>query len=463
MLASSHHSEEQGATLILNQTFKEGLRLLLPVEIIKKKRDGEALTEDEIKAFIKDYAQGIIPDYQTAALLMAIYWRGMNDQETLALTHAMIHSGETADLSQIKTFKVDKHSTGGIGDKTSLILAPIVAAAGLTVPMISGRGLGHTGGTLDKLESIPGFDTQLSIRKFALELEKYGVCFIGQTPEICPADKKMYALRDVTSTIESFPLICASIMSKKIAEGIDGLILDIKFGSGAFMKTKSQAESLAKALLKVGELYGKKVGALLTNMNQPLGRYAGNALEVLECDEILQGKESFGLHNYDRYADTRELSLQLAAHMLHLSGEFGDVQTSYKLATELLKSGAAFRKWREVVISQGGDIDRLPKPENRLDLFATKSGYVKSIDTTLIGNVGIRIGAGRKVTTDHIEPTAGIEFHAKVGDFVEVGHPLFTLWGAKLEILKQGSTYLADCVDFSEEPVAREELIWKQL
>ena len=243
--------------------------MLLPVEIIKKKRAGEVLSESEISQFISAYTNGQVPDYQMSALLMAIYFKGMTESETLVLTKCMLHSGVVVDLSKVEGFKVDKHSTGGVGDKTSLILGPIVAAVGLSVPMISGRGLGHTGGTLDKLESIPGFNTQLSLQEFADAVAKHKICFIGQTKEICPADKKIYALRDVTATIESLPLICASIMSKKLAEGIDGLVLDVKFGSGAFMKDTASAENLAKSLMSIARGYGKKVSALITNMNQP--------------------------------------------------------------------------------------------------------------------------------------------------------------------------------------------------
>ncbi|MBY0453242.1 MAG: thymidine phosphorylase, partial [Bdellovibrionaceae bacterium] len=257
-------------------------------EIIKKKRNKEELSSFEIEQFIAAYTAGVIPDYQMSALLMAIYLNGMNNSETVALTRAMLHSGVTVDTSRITGFKVDKHSTGGVGDKTSLILGPVVAAAGFYVPMISGRGLGHTGGTLDKLESIPGFNTQQTLERFVEITRELGTCFIGQTQEICPADKKIYALRDVTATIESFPLICASIMSKKLAEGIDGLVLDVKFGSGAFMKTAQQAEALATALMNIAKSYDKKIVTVISSMQQPLGRFAGNAVEVFECVQIMK-------------------------------------------------------------------------------------------------------------------------------------------------------------------------------
>jgi len=292
----------------------------LPAEIIKAKRNGEVLSAEDINEFIQGYAQGAIPDYQMSALLMAIFFRSMNKEETLALTKAMLYSGETVDFSSVPGFKIDKHSTGGVGDKTSLILGPIVAAAGVPVPMISGRGLGHTGGTLDKLESIPGFNTQKSLEEFVQLVRENLICFIGQTKEICPADKKIYALRDVTATVESLPLICASIMSKKLAEGIDGLVLDVKHGSGAFMKTLENAEELAVNLMTIARGYGKKVSALLTNMDQPLGRYAGNSLEVEECVAIMKNESFIGPAGYDLYEDTRELSLRLSSQMLFLAG-----------------------------------------------------------------------------------------------------------------------------------------------
>ena len=286
---------------------------MLPAEIIKKKRNKGELTQEEIEHFILSYTRHQIPDYQMSALLMAIYLNGMTTAETVSLTRTMLHSGIVVDTSQIKGFKVDKHSTGGVGDKTSLILGPIVAAAGVYVPMISGRGLGHTGGTLDKLESIPGFNTQQTLERFVELTEKIGTCFIGQTKEICPADKKIYALRDVTATVESLPLICASIMSKKIAEGIDGLVLDVKFGTGAFMKTADQARSLANALMDIAKSYNKKVVSILSSMDQPLGRFSGNALEVFESVEIMKNKTHISASGKDLYADTRELSLSWPA------------------------------------------------------------------------------------------------------------------------------------------------------
>lgn len=429
----------------------------LPAEIIKAKRNGGTLSPEQIEEFILGYARGRIPDYQMSALLMAIYFKGMTAEETLSLTKAMLHSGEVVDFSDIPGFKVDKHSTGGVGDKTSLILGPVVAAAGIAVPMISGRGLGHTGGTLDKLESIPGFNTQLDLQTFKKMIAKYQICFIGQTKEICPADKKIYALRDVTATIESLPLICASIMSKKIAEGIDGLVLDVKYGSGAFMKRPEDAEELAKKLMGIAQGYGKKVVAMLTNMDQPLGRYAGNSLEVEECVEIMQGKE----HRF--YHETRELSLWLSAHMLHMSGKVKTADDGYKLATEMLVSGKAFKKFEELCSIHSGNLSALPKPKYKITITAEKSGFVSAFNTESIGVAGILIKAGRAVTTDVIAPTAGIEFHAKVSDSIQAGEPIYTLHGDDLQLLESAVPMLKSSVTISLQKPASPSLILKTL
>jgi pyrimidine-nucleoside phosphorylase len=438
--------------------------LFLPAEIIRKKRDNSALSDQEINSFILGYTKGTVPDYQMSALLMAIFLRGLNAEEAKSLTKTMLNSGVVVNLDKIESFKVDKHSTGGVGDKTSLILAPIVAACGLTVPMISGRGLGHTGGTLDKLESIPGFNTQLSIEIFEKYLEKYSLCFIGQTPEICPADKKIYALRDVTATVECLPLICASIMSKKIAEGIDGLVLDVKFGSGAFMKTKAHAEELALALMQVGIDYGKKVTALLTTMNQPLGRFAGNSLEVEECLAILRG-ESFlsPTTGRDLYADTRELSLQLSAQMLYISGEYKSFVEAVAAAKNSLANGSAHKKFLEIVEAQSGTIEALPKPKHKIVIESKSSGFVSSFKTEEIGLVGVKIGAGRIKAEDKILPTAGVEFHVKISDLVKAGDPVFTLHGDHLDSLKSVVEQLLSCINLSEEKTKEEGLIWKTL
>ncbi len=436
---------------------------LLPAEVIKKKRNGEELSEKEIANFIRLYTTGEIPDYQMSAFLMATYFKGMSENETLALTGAMLHSGKVVDLSHFPGFKVDKHSTGGVGDKTSLILGPIVAAVGMYVPMISGRGLGHTGGTLDKLESIPGFNTQLTLHEFAQSVQRHRICFIGQTQEVCPADRKIYALRDVTATIESDPLICASIMSKKLAEGIDGLVLDVKYGSGAFMKDPAHAENLAMKLMAIAKGYGKKVATLITNMDQPLGRYAGNSLEVEECVAILKNQHHFGANGKDLYEDTRELSLQLSAYMLWLGGTGKTVEDAYHMAQVALGSGRAYEKFEELCRLHVGHLADLPKPKHHHEVFASESGYIQSMDTEKIGIVGVQIKAGRAKTTDIIEPTAGIEFHYKIGDKVEKGQSLFTLHGADLSLLQSVEKDLRETVQLGDRKTEPPKLILKHL
>ena len=435
----------------------------LPAEIIKIKRNGGSLSPDQINEFILGYARGTIPDYQMSALLMAIYFQGMTSEETLSLTKAMLFSGEVVEFPKVPQFKVDKHSTGGVGDKTSLILGPIVAACGVPVPMISGRGLGHTGGTLDKLESIPGFNTQKSLDDFKTLIEKHLICFIGQTKEICPADKKIYALRDVTATVESLPLICASIMSKKLAEGVDGLVLDVKFGSGAFMKSAEKAEELATNLMSIAKGYGKKVVALLTNMDQPLGRFAGNSLEVQECVDILQNKKFIGANGKDLYEDTRELSLWLSAHMLFLANKGATVENCYDLAKAHLESGAAYIKFVELCQIHGGSLEHLPAPKYQMSISAETSGYLKSFNTETIGIAGILIKAGRAKTDDVIAPTAGIEFHFKVGDKIEPGQKLFTVHGDDQDLLRSCLPMLKSAFQISPTPINPSPLILKTL
>lgn len=410
--------------------------MFIPAEIIKKKRNNGSLCNEEITFFINEYTKGAIPDYQMSALLMAIYFNGMSDQETAALTQIMLHSGVVVDLSEINLYKVDKHSTGGVGDKTSLILGPLVAACGIPVPMISGRGLGHTGGTLDKLESIPGFNIHLSLENFKENVRKHNICFIGQTKDICPADKKIYALRDVTATVESLPLICASIMSKKIAEGIDGLVLDVKWGTGAFMKKKSDAELLARKLMAIAKYHKKNVTALLTNMNQPLGRYAGNALEVFECAEIMKNKTYIDpISKKDLYEDTRELSLQLSAHMIFLAAKkmsvlnIKNIEEAYTLAKKTLESGAAYSKFVELCKIHNGDLNKLPMPSTTHKVQATTSGYLTEYNTEAIGYACVAIKAGRLQASDTINPVSGIEFHKKIGDEVRSGDVIYTLHG----------------------------------
>lgn len=430
---------------------------MLAPEIIKKKRNGETLTQDEINFFILGYTQNKIPDYQMSALLMAIFFKGMTETETLALTQTMLHSGIVVNTSALDGFKVDKHSTGGVGDKTSLILGPVVAACGLYVPMISGRGLGHTGGTLDKLESIPGFNTQQSLETFIEITKKIGTCFIGQTKDICPADKKIYALRDVTATVESLPLICASIMSKKIAEGVDGLVLDVKFGSGAFMKTAEQAETLAKNLMSIGKGHGKKVVALLTSMNQPLGKYSGNAWEVFECLEILKN------HRDPFWEDTRELSLQLSAQMIHLSGKTKSVEQAYQLAIEALESGRALNIFKKMCELQGARLDDLKLSEKKVEVISEESGFITDFNVEKIGIAGILLKAGREKTNDIINPTSGVQFHKKLNDSIKKGDVIYTIHGDEPELFNSAQQILKTSYTLTEEQTQQHQLIKKVL
>jgi pyrimidine-nucleoside phosphorylase len=394
------------------------------VDIIRKKRDAGELSREEIEFIVRGAARETIPDYQLAAWLMAVVWRGMTAVELAALADAMLHSGEILDLSELPGPKVDKHSTGGVGDKTSLVVAPVVAAGGVRVPMISGRGLGHTGGTLDKLESIAGFNVNLSLREFRGVLEKCGCALIGPTAEIAPADKKFYALRDVTATVESPCLICASIMSKKLAEGIDALVLDVKTGGGAFMKKQADAEHLAQLMVETGERMGKKVVALITDMDQPLGRAVGNALEVEECVEVLNGKGP---------ADLRALCLELSAWMFVLGGRTKIVAEGKQLAAEIIASGRARDTFREVIRLQGGeskivdDPRRLPRARHEARVTAPRSGYVASMRCEQVGIASVMLGSGREKKEDAVDSAAGLTLEKKVGDAVEAGETLCTV------------------------------------
>ena len=394
------------------------------VDLIRRKRDAAELLPEEIRYLIDGYTRGDIPDYQMSAWLMAAYLRGLNGAETAALTEAMLYSGQVLDFSDVPGRKVDKHSTGGVGDKTSLIIAPIVAAAGVRVPMISGRGLGHTGGTLDKLESIPGFRVNLSLAEFRRALETVGCALIGQTAEIAPADKKMYALRDVTGTVENRSLICASIMSKKLAEGIDALVLDVKVGSGAFLKTEADATLLAELMVETGRRMGKQVVALLTAMDQPLGRTAGNAMEVQESIEVLSGAGP---------ADLRELCLVLAAWMLLLGERVKSVEEGKGVAAEMIASGRAREKFREIVRQQGGDArvvedpKLLPRAAHAVDVVAAADGFIGATQCEQLGVAVVVLGGGREKKEDSVDPAVGLEFHKRIGDRVVRGEPLCTL------------------------------------
>ncbi|PWU21040.1 MAG: thymidine phosphorylase [Bdellovibrio sp.] len=434
---------------------------LLPTQIIRLKRDGKVLPAPVLRQWIQEYGKGHIPDYQMSAFLMAVCLRGFSSEELHASVEAMIESGVTLHWPKHPRFLVDKHSTGGIGDKTSLILGPIVAAAGLSVPMMSGRGLGHTGGTLDKLESIPGFQTRLELPSFQEQVEKLNIAFIGQTEEICPADRKLYSLRDVTGTVESMNLISGSIMSKKIAEGIQGLVLDVKFGTGAFFKTLEESAELARQLMAIGHQFGKKVVALVTDMNQPLGRFAGNALEVHECIDILTGQVHRNSHQEDSYADTRELSIQLAAQMMNLSGRWGNLAAAEQEARHVLNSGQAYNKFVEICRAQGGDLTRLPRPRHSRIVPVTVDGFITGFDLEAIGYLNVQLGAGRVQLTDVIDPTAGIEFHHKLGHAVRRGEPLMTLYAADEKRLHQVAEKVGACVSYGQQAPPKFSLIRK--
>jgi pyrimidine-nucleoside phosphorylase len=394
------------------------------VDILRKKRDAAELSREEIEFLVQGAARGTIPDYQLSAWLMAVVLRGMTSVELAALTEAMLHSGEVIDFSSLAGAKVDKHSTGGVGDKTSLVIAPIVAAGGLRVPMISGRGLGHTGGTLDKLEAIPGFNVNLSLREFRDVLEKCGCALIGQTPEIAPADKKLYSLRDVTATVESPFLICASIMSKKMAEGIDALVLDVKVGDGAFMKNERDAEYLAQLMVETGTRMGKKVVALITGMDEPLGRKVGNALEVEECIEILNGGGP---------ADLRELCVELSAWMFVLGARTKTMEAGRELAREMIATGRARDTFREVIRLQGGDakvVDdpgRLPRAKSKAHVKAARAGFVSAIRCEQVGVASMMLGGGREKKEDSVDPAVGLTIEKKIGDVVKAGEKLVTV------------------------------------
>ncbi len=395
-------------------------------ELIRKKREGGTLNEKEFRYLITGYVDGKVPDYQMSAFLMACYFRGMDNEETLTFTRLMVHSGEVVDLSEIPGTKVDKHSTGGVGDKVSLILAPMVAACGVPVPMISGRGLGHTGGTLDKLESIPGFRTDLTISEYKRIIREIGVVMIGQTKEIAPADKKMYALRDVTATIECIPLIAGSIMSKKLAEGIDALVLDIKTGRGAFMQTHERSLELAKTLVSIGNGFGKETIGFITDMNQPLGVAIGNWLEVVEAIECLRG----AVGNNDASADLMEVTYVLSGAMVYLGKRAKSIRDGIEKCRKTIEDGSAYRKLLDLIRAQGGDaeaiesLERYPLPKFAMEVKTHERGYVNAIDAFELGLTSISLGAGREKIDDVIDKKAGILLKKKVGDAVDSGDSL---------------------------------------
>jgi pyrimidine-nucleoside phosphorylase len=428
------------------------------IDVIRKKRDGLELSSAEIEGMVGAYTRSDIPDYQVSAWLMAVVLRGMTRAETASLTDAMLRSGEVLDLSSITAKKVDKHSTGGVGDKTSLVLAPLAAAAGLAVPMISGRGLGHTGGTLDKLEAIPGFNVNLSVSEFHRVLDACGCAMIGQTAEIAPADRKLYALRDVTGTVESPYLICASIMSKKLAEGIDALVLDVKTGSGAFMKTEKDAAFLAELMVETGERMGKQVVALITDMDQPLGNMIGNALEVVEVVEILHGAGP---------DDLRELCLELAAWMLHLGGITTTVAEGKLESAKLISSGKALERFLQMVELQGGDPrsiedqKRLPQSKQTMQVSSQSGGYISALQCEQIGTACVILGGGRERKEDSVDPAVGIVLHKKVGDRVDVGEPLATIHYNTEAKAQRARQIIEQSCQIGDTPPAKRALIHK--
>ncbi len=426
------------------------------VDLIHRKRDGEELSTDEITFLVDGYTNGTIPDYQISAFLMAVFFAGMTDREVSALTERMVQSGESVDLSSIPGMKVDKHSTGGVGDKTSLIAAPLAAAAGVVVPMISGRALGHTGGTLDKLESIPGFRTNLTIDEFREQLAQHKLAFIGQTPQIAPADGKLYSLRDSTATVESIPLIASSIMSKKLAVGLDSLVLDVKVGAGAFMKRQVDARRLAQMMVGIGRRMDKRVQALITDMNQPLGFAIGNALEVMEVSQTLQNVGP---------TDLTRLSLELAARMIYLGKITTTLDEAREVAQRKLLDGSGYRKLKDVITAQGGNpqvLDRfelLPNATGAREITSPRAGYVSAIDAEYIGQASAMIGAGRDTKEDTIDPAVGVILEVKVGQKVDAGGVLCRLYYTSEEHVEDAAQLVEDAFRISGTAPEERELI----
>lgn len=422
------------------------------VDLIIKKRDKLALTKDEIEFLVQGYTQGTIPDYQMAAFAMAVTLNGMTHQETTDLTMAMAHSGEILDLSQAVPIVVDKHSTGGVGDKTTLTVAPLVAACGLPVGKMSGRGLGFSGGTIDKLESIPGIKLDLTTKEFIHQLKEIGIVLTGQSADLAPADGKLYALRDVTGTVESIPLIASSIMSKKIAAGAHAIVLDVKVGKGAFMLTLEKARELAEEMVAIGELSGRRVIAVLSPMDQPLGNAVGNALELREAVEMLHG---VGPEDY------RYHCLHLAAYMLILGQKAPDIETGLAMAERAMQDGSGLQKFRELVIAQHGDVstidnlDKLPKAKFIELVLAEKSGWVNSVNAREVGETSVQLGAGREKKGDPIDPAVGIIVYAKIGDAIEAGQTLFEIHANNAEKLLQAKERLKNAVEITEDRVER--------
>ena len=424
-------------------------------DIIQKKRDGSELTEQEIRWFIEGYSKGEIPDYQAAALCMAIYFRGMSIEETAALTFAVRDSGDRLDFSEIHGLRVDKHSTGGVGDKTSLVVTPIVASLGVKVAKMSGRGLGHTGGTIDKLEAIPGFCTDLPIEKFKEIVNRIGIAIVGQNAELAPADKLLYALRDVTATVDSLPLIVSSIMGKKLAADDDCIVLDVKTGSGSFMKTAEKSRELATQMVEIGKRAGKRVRALITDMDRPLGFAIGNSLEVVEAIQTLQGNGP---------EDLTELCIALAAHILNLAQK-GDLPTCERMAREAIANGTALEKLAQMVEAQGGDRQHILQPDlfekakYSFDVIAQENGYITGVDTERYGVASLLLGAGRNTKADVIDFTAGIMLRKKTGDAVRVGDVIATLYSSRTNDFTAAANRLCSTTKISENPPATQPLI----
>ena len=426
------------------------------VDLIHRKRDGEELSAEEIEFLVDGYTRGEIPDYQMSAFLMGVFFSGMSDREVSVLTDKMIRSGSVVDLSDVPGAKVDKHSTGGVGDKTSLIASPIAAAAGVIVPSIAGRALGHTGGTLDKLESIPGFRTDLTVDQFKEQLRQIGIAFIGQSPEVAPADGKLYSLRDATATVESIALIASSIMSKKIAEGIDALVLDVKVGAGAFVKRQVDARRLAQMMVGIGRRVDKRVQALITDMSQPLGYAIGNALEVMEVSQTLQNAGP---------ADLTRLSLELAARMIYLGKVTKTLDDAREVAQAKLLDGSGYAKFKEVIQAQGGNpqvLDRfemLPNATGAREISTTRGGYVSAINAELIGQASAMIGAGRSKKEDAIDPAVGVILEGKVGQKIEPGSVLCRLYHTSENNLEEAAELVEDAFRISHQTVEDRDLI----
>lgn len=425
------------------------------IDLIHKKRNNESLSKDEIEFIISNYVSDNIPDYQMSALSMAIFFNGMNDDEVANLTHAMAFSGETVDLTPIKGIKVDKHSSGGVGDKTSLIVLPLVASVGVPVAKMSGRGLGHTGGTLDKLEAIEGFKIELTNKEFIDNVNNVGMALVGQTANLVPADKKLYGLRDATSTVDSIPLIASSIMSKKIASGADAIVLDVKVGSGAFMKTIEEARKLGSIMVSIGKSLNRNTVAVLSNMDEPLGHEVGNANEIMEVVQVLKGQGEKKL---------TELSLTLASHMAVLGGKFDSYDEAYAEMSKLIENGQAINKFKEFISAQGGNpefvdnLDKLPQAKNHFEIVSPKDGYVGFIDAEKIGLAAMMAGAGRKTKADPIDHSVGITLKAKTGDKVAKGDVLAILHCNSED--SESKTLILDAYEISNEQIESKDIVF---